>query len=86
MLRRLFEGLKSGAMKAFSVIKEPLRRVGSFIKQNHQPLAVLTNAITSQSDNPYVRALGSTAVAGSAYLSSKNIGNNYFNLQQPATT
>lgn len=64
MLRRLFEGLKQGVGRLFGVVKEPLRKIGQFAVQHHQPIAALVNAATSQSDNPYVRLIGTGAVAG----------------------
>lgn len=84
MFGRLFNGIANGARKVWGIVREPLRRLGSFALDNHQPLAVLTNAITSQSDNPYVRALGSGAVMGSALLSQKGFGKNYFNVPPPS--
>lgn len=77
MLRRLFEGVKQGVGKFFGVVKEPLRRIGSFIAQHHQPISALVNAAASQSQNPYIKALGSGAVLGSALATRAGVGQNY---------
>jgi hypothetical protein len=77
MLRRLFEGLKQGVGKVWGVVKEPLRRLGQFTATHHQPISALVNAVTSQSDNPYVKAVGSAAVLGSALATRAGVGRNY---------
>lgn len=77
MLRRLFEGLKQGAGRVFGAIKDPLRKLGQFALTHHQPISALINAATSQSENPYVKALGSGAVLGSALATRAGIGKNY---------
>lgn len=82
MLRRLFDGLKQGIGKFFAVVKEPLRKLGSFAVKNHQPLAMLINQATQTSDNPYVRMIGTGAIGASALATRAGIGNNY--LQQPS--
>jgi hypothetical protein len=77
MLRRLFEGIKQGAGRVVGLIKEPLRRIGSFVAQHHQPISALVNAVASQSENPYIKALGSGAVLGSALATRAGVGRNY---------
>jgi hypothetical protein len=77
MLRKLFQGLTKGAGRVFGVLKEPLRKLGQFAVEHHQPISALINAATSQSDNPYVKALGSGAVLGSALATRAGIGRNY---------
>jgi hypothetical protein len=83
MFGRFFNGFKASASKVFDLVKTPLRKLGSFVLQNHQPISALTNALTSQSENPYVKAIGSGAVLGSALLSQRGVGTNYFNVPQP---
>lgn len=79
MLRRLFDGLKQGAGRVFGTIAPPLRRIGSVLLQHHQPISALINAATSQSENPYVKAVGSAAVLGSALATRAGYGVNYGN-------
>lgn len=79
MLRRLFEGIKQGAGRFFSIVKNPLRKIGQMALQHHQPISALINAATSQSENPYVKAVGSAAVLGSALATRAGYGVNYGN-------
>jgi hypothetical protein len=79
MLRRLFDGIKQGAGKFVGVVKEPLRKLGQMALQHHQPISALINAATSRSENPYLKAVGSAAVLGSALATRAGYGVNYGN-------
>jgi hypothetical protein len=81
MFGRFFNGVKTIAGKAWDVMKPTLRTIGSFAVKNHQPISMLINQATQTSDNPYVRMIGTGAIAGSALATRAGIGNNY--LQPP---
>lgn len=72
-----FNRLKGVATRVLGVTGNVIRKVGSFVKEHHQPLSALVNAATSQSENPYVKALGSAAVLGSALATRAGIGKSY---------
>ena len=83
MLRKLFSGLGNVAGRVLGAVKGPLRKLGQFATANHQPIAMLLNQATQTSDNPYVRMIGTGAIAGSALATRVGIGNNYLQPPQP---
>jgi hypothetical protein len=85
MLRRLFEGIKQGAGRVVGLIKEPLRRIGSTMVKYHQPISMITSGILASSSNPTLQKLGAGVALGSAYLTSKGVGNNYLGMAQGAS-
>lgn len=72
-----FNAARAVASKVLGHTGAVLRKVGSFVKEHHQPVSALINAATSQSDNPYVKAIGSGAVLGSALATRMGVGRNY---------
>jgi len=83
MLGNFLNKAKSVAMRVLGQTGPVLKKVGNFVLTHHQPIAALTNAITSQSDNPYVKNIGSAAVLGSALATRAGIGRSYFNSSPP---
>lgn len=81
MFGRFFNGVKAVVGKAWDVVKPTLRKIGEFAVKNHQPISMLLNSATQTSDNPYVRMIGTGAIAGSALATRAGIGTNY--LQPP---
>jgi hypothetical protein len=77
MLGNFLNRVKGIAQKALGATGTVLRKVGSFVKEHHQPISALVNAATSSSENPYVKALGSAAVLGSALATRAGVGKNY---------
>jgi hypothetical protein len=79
MLGNFLSRVKGIAQKALGATGTVLRKIGSFAVQHHQPISALVNAATSSSENPYVKALGSAAVLGSALATRAGVGKNYSN-------
>lgn len=86
MLRGLFDKFKQGAKSVWSVVKTPLRKLGQFAVQHHQPIAMLGSALASQSDNPTIKTLGAGLALGSAYLTQQGVGKNYLSSPQNTAT
>lgn len=83
MFGRFFNGVKAVAGKAWDVVKPTLRKIGEVGMKYHQPIAMITSGLLGSSGNPTLQKLGAGVALGSAYLTSKGVGNNYLSTSQP---
>lgn len=56
----------------------------NFVKQYHQPIALMSHAIGEASGNPTLKGIGNMALMGSAAASALNIGKDYIGSGGPA--
>lgn len=77
MLGNFFNRIKGVAGRVLGATGTVVRKLAGVIKEHHQPISALVNAATSQSENPYVKAIGSAAVLGSALATRAGVGKNY---------
>jgi hypothetical protein len=83
MFGRFFNGVKAVASKVWDVVKTPLRKVGEIGIKYHQPISMVASGLLGASGNPTLQKLGAGVALGSAYLTSKGVGNNYLSGSQP---
>lgn len=86
MLRDFFGKIGRGLIRTFSVVKEPLRKLGQTAVKYHQPISMMAAGLLGSSGNPTLQKVGAGIALGSAALTKFGIGNNYLgnSSQSPA--
>jgi hypothetical protein len=76
--KRMFGTVGQTLRKFADTTGRVVRKVGNFVVDNHQGIGLLTKGIGEASGNETLKKVGDAAMLGSAYLTTKGIGKDYW--------
>ena len=70
--------------KHIGKVSHVVKKIGQFVVNHHQPLAILANGAAEMTNNPIARGLGAAGLVASGIATANGIGQDHLGLRRAA--